>query len=200
MPQSVIIVLALAFVGSVFHSALAYPPSVGILGKSENCLTCHVNNGPWKEDAAVIIDVVDKASGASLKQADGSFLLECKRGDSKTVLTVIGVPKGVPDVPYRNAWLYVDPKGIKTSALSKFAAGWDVNLPMACRLVGDKFEAQTGANVTVLPMTVRAGDAAHNDEITLQVMLTKGESVKGDAKQGMIGNYFERKVILKVVD
>jgi len=31
-------------------------------------------------------------------------------------------------------------------------------------------------------------------------MITKGESVKGNAKIGMLGNYFERKVILKVIE
>ena len=33
----------------------------------------------------------------------------------------------------------------------------------------------------------------------LQVMLTKGESVKGNAQKGMLGSYFEKKVILKVI-
>jgi len=32
----------------------------------------------------------------------------------------------------------------------------------------------------------------------LQVMLTKGASVKGNAQEGMSGNYFERKVKLIV--
>jgi hypothetical protein len=31
-------------------------------------------------------------------------------------------------------------------------------------------------------------------------MLTRGESVKGKAREGMVGNYFERKVTLKVLD
>jgi hypothetical protein len=31
-------------------------------------------------------------------------------------------------------------------------------------------------------------------------MLTGGESVKGRAKEGMIGNYSERTVMLKVLD
>jgi hypothetical protein len=31
-------------------------------------------------------------------------------------------------------------------------------------------------------------------------MLTKGESVKGKPKEGMIGSYFERKVTLKIMD
>ena len=49
-------------------------------------------------------------------------------------------------------------------------------------------------------MTVRPTDAARDGELQLQVMLTKGESVKGNAMQGLSGNYFERKVKLKVVE
>jgi hypothetical protein len=30
-------------------------------------------------------------------------------------------------------------------------------------------------------------------------MLAKGESVKGKAQEGMLGNYFERKVRLKII-
>ena len=57
-----------------------------------------------------------------------------------------------------------------------------------------------GATVTVLPMTVQPLDDAKDSELQLQVMLTRGESVKGKAKEGMIGNYFERKVRLKVYE
>jgi hypothetical protein len=34
----------------------------------------------------------------------------------------------------------------------------------------------------------------------LQVMLTKGEAIKADPKKGMLGNYFERKVALKIIE
>ena len=181
--------------------ALAYPPAVGILGPSRDCLACHANNGPWKDDANVIVDVLDKASGKSLKQPDDTFLIAARRGETKTVLTVIGTRRGdAPASAYRNAWLYVDPDRIgDPSALSKFAPGWSVNLPMSCRLVGDVSEAYAGAPVTVLPMTVRPGDDARDADIELQVMLTKGESVKGKAQEGMLGNYFKRKVHLKVM-
>ena len=178
---------------------LAYPPAVGILGTSRNCTACHANNGPWKEDAALIIDVLDKATGNSLKQKDGTFLISAKRWEAKTVVTVIGTAKGASIQPYRNAWLYIDPQRIKdTSALSKFAPGWSVNLPMSCRVVGDTTEAYPNASVTTLPMTVRPGDDAKDAEIELQVMLTRGESVKGKPQEGLSGSYFERKVRLKV--
>lgn len=183
------------------QAAFAYPPAVGILGKSKDCLACHVNNGPWKDDANTIIDIVDKDTKRSFKQPDGSFLIEAKRGEVKKVLTVIGRTKeDTAEAPYRNAWLYVDPKTIESASLSKFAPGWDVDLPMSCRIVGDALEGYEGSKITALPMTVRATDAAQDSELALQVMLTRGESVKGKPKEGMIGSYFERRVKLRVVD
>ncbi|MCJ7459151.1 MAG: hypothetical protein MUP17_09190 [candidate division Zixibacteria bacterium] len=183
------------------QEAYAYPPAVGILGKAKDCLACHVNNGPWKDDDRTIIDIIDKETKKSFKQPDGSFLIEVKRGEVKTLLTVIGRTKeDSEEAPYRNAWLYIDPKTIETSSISKFAPGWEVNLPGSCRIVGDKLEGYEGAKITVLPMSIRAADAAQDAEIMLQVMLTKGESVKGKPKEGMIGSYFERRVRLKVMD
>lgn len=178
---------------------LAYPPAVGILGKSENCLNCHANNGNWIESSDLVIDIVNKDTKESLKQPDGSFLLSVKRGYSVTIMTVIGYrTDDTTLIPYRNGWLYVDSDRIKSSALSKFPPGWEVNLPMACRLVGDKLDAYPDVHGTVLPMTVRPTDAAGDSEVTLQVMLTKGDSVKGKPKQGMEGNYFVRTLQLKV--
>ncbi len=118
----------------------------------------------------------------------------------KTVLTVIGRAKGDAKVPRRNAWLYVDPAQIDSSALSKFAPGWDVNLPMSCRIVGDKLPEHEGAALTVLPMTVRPTDAARDAEVELQAMLTRGESVKGKPAEGLSANYLQRKVQLRVLD
>ncbi len=180
----------------------AYPPAVGILGQSRNCLVCHADNGPWRDDSRLIIDILDQASGNSLKQKDGTFLISTKRGEAKTVLTVIGRAQGDDaPAPYRMGWLYVDPQRItEIGSLTKFARGWSVNLPMACRLVGDASKTYPGAQVTVLPMTVRPGDEAQDAEIELQVMLTKGESVKGKPQEGMLGNYFVRKVRLTVVN
>ncbi|MBA4408582.1 MAG: hypothetical protein Q8S54_00260 [Bacteroidota bacterium] len=181
--------------------AFAYPPGVGILSKSKNCLSCHINNGSWGDESNNIIDIIDKDTKKSLKQTDGSFQIEVNRFESKTVLTVIG--RKVDDkleMPYRNAWIYIDPKTIQTNSLSKFAPGWECNLQMACRVVGDKLDGFENATITSLPMTIRPSDAAQNSELSLQVMLTKGESQKGNAKEGMKGNYFEKRVMLKVVD
>jgi len=167
-------------------TALAYPPGVGILSNQKNCLECHANNGPWKDDQRTIIDILDKDTMKSLKQADGSFLIETKRGAARTLLTVIGRAKGdAAEAPYRNAWLYIDPKTIGSASLSKFAPGWDVNLPMSCRIVGDRLEGYDGAHLTVLPMTVRPSDAARDAELELQVMLTAGEAVKGRGQEGL---------------
>ncbi|MBI5915443.1 MAG: hypothetical protein HY842_08705 [Bacteroidetes bacterium] len=180
-------------------TAYAYPPAVGILTNSKNCISCHTNDGPWKDESKIVIDILDKETKKSFKQPDGSFLIETGRWEQKTVLTVIGSIKDESvSAPYRNAWLYIDPTAIGTNSLSKFAPGWDVNLPMSCRLVGDKLPGFENADITSLPMTIQPMTNANDAEIQLQVMLTRGESVKGDAQEGMRGNYFDRKVKLVV--
>lgn len=203
MKARIILILLTVFgLGMYLHQhALSYPPAVGIVGKAKNCLVCHVNNGPWQDEENTIIDILDKETKKSLVQTDGSYLIEVQRGKIKTVLTVIGRKKGdKAEAPYRNAWLYVDPQRIKSNSLSKFAPGWSVNLPMSCRIIGDKLEGFEEAIITALPMSIRPGDDAQDAELELQVMLTKGESVKGKAKEGMKGNYFERIVRLKVLE
>jgi len=197
---------ALATVGAalglflVAGSAAAYPPGVGILGQSRSCTSCHKSDGPWSDEARTIIDVLDAKTRRSLKGSDGVFQIEVARGERRTVLTLIGRLPGDAEPPRRHAWLYVDPGQISTSALSKFAPGWDVNLPMSCRIAGDKVEGYEGAHLTVLPMTVRPTDAAHDAELELQVMLTRGEVVKGEGEKGLVSNFFLRKVRLKVVE
>jgi hypothetical protein len=184
-----------------FIEVMAYPPAVGLLGEAKDCLNCHVSNGPWEDDERLIIDIIDQETQKSLRQADGGFLIEAKRGELKTILTVIGRKGGnSEEIPYRNAWLYVDPDTITTSSLTKFAPGWNVNLPMSCRIIGDNHDMYKGSNITVLPMSVRPTDTAINASLSLQVMLTKGESKKGKPEEGMIGNYFTRIVKLKVLD
>ena len=181
--------------------ASAYPPAVGIIGTSRSCTSCHTSNGPWTDESATIVDILDGASRRSLRQSDGRFLLEVERGKTVTVITVIGRKAGdVAPLPTRNAWLYVDPIQLETGALSKFAPGWDVNLPMACRIVGDEIPEYSGAAVTALPMKVRPGDAARDAELELQVMLTTGESAKGNPDAWLLSNYLVRTLTLKVID
>ena len=183
------------------QQADAYPPGVGILSKSKNCLACHANNGPWTDEGKTIIDIIEKDSKKSFRQPDGTFLLQVKRHEPLTVRTVIGYKKNSAEIaPYRTGWIYIDPTTIESSSLSKFAPGWDVNLQLSCRLVGDNLDGYDGFNLTVLPMTVRPLDAARDAQVTLQLMLTRGESVKGKGKEGMIGTYFERIVKIKVLD
>jgi hypothetical protein len=153
---------------ALIQTASAYPPAVGILGKNRSCAGCHVDNGPWKDDQNTVIDVLDAETKKSLKGADGAFNIEVVRGQARTVITVIGRAKDdSASPPVRNAWLYVDPSLIEKPVLSKFAPGWDVNLPMSCRLVGDTAPAYEGAVVTALPMTIRPGDAARDADIEL---------------------------------
>ena len=180
-------------------TAYAYPPGVGILTNSPNCLSCHANNGPWKDDANTIIDILDKDTKKSLKQSDGTFLIEAKKGEPKTILTVVGSKKSnaIP-ASYRNAWLYIDPTTIGTNTLSKFAPNWEVNLQMSCRLVGDNLKGYEDADITSLPMTIQPLENAKDAEISLQVMLTNGDATKNNAHDGLTGSYFERKVKLKI--
>ncbi len=181
--------------------AFAYPPAVGIVGKNRDCSSCHASNGPWTDEAGTIVDIVDAETGKSLRQADGRFLLEVERGRTRTVITQIG-RKANDEVPppLRNAWLYLDPTQIETGSLSKVAPGWNVNLPMACRIVGDELSDYPGAAMTALPMTVRPGDAARSADLELQVMLTAGESAKGNPNGWLKSNYLVRDVLLRVVD
>lgn len=200
----IVVLLLVATILSLYPSsqqAYAYPPGVGILSNAKNCLACHANNGPWSNEANTVIDIIEKDSKKSFRQPDGTFLLQVKRHEPLTVRTVIGYKKNSAEVaPYRTGWIYIDPTTIESSSLSKFAPGWDVNLQLSCRLVGDNLDGYDGFNLTVLPMTVRPLDAARDAQLSLQLVLTRGESVKGKGKEGMIGNYFERTVSLKVVD
>jgi hypothetical protein len=194
-----LILAGVALVGlTAAFSAAAYPPGVGILAKNRSCASCHASNGPWGDESRTVIDVLDAKTKLSLRGPDGVIAIAVARGASRTVLTVIGRTASEKSPPRRNAWLYVDPSQIETSSLSKFAPGWDVNLPMSCRIVGDRLEGYDGAHLTVLPMTVRPSDAARDAELELQVMLTAGEAVKGKGQEGLISNLFVRKVLLKV--
>lgn len=196
-----ILTLGIFLLATFDARTFSYPPAVGILGKAKSCMVCHVNNGPWTDAQKTIIDLLDKETLRSLRQADGSFLIEAKRGQPKTVLTVIGrMEDDASPPPYRNAWTYIDPSRIESNSLSKFAPGWAVNLQMACRLVGDKLPGLERAKISVLPMTLQPLDDAKDAILQLQVMLTKGESIKADPKKGMLGNYFERKVVLKAIE
>ena len=185
----------------LFGLVWAYPPAVGITSKSKSCLACHASNGPWQDEKNTIIDIIDKKSKTSLKQPDGTFLISAHRGETKELLTVIGrKATDTKEPPYRNGWILVDPDRIEGNSLSKFASGCAGDLPAGCCLVGGALEGYEGANITALQFTLRPSDEARDAQLSWQIMLTKGESVKGKAKEGMTGNYYEKKVILRVVN
>ena len=103
-----IIIAALSLLVLVASTAIAYPPAVGILGNAKSCMSCHVNNGPWVDESKTIIDILDKETMKSLRQSDGTFQLDVKRGQQKTVLTIIGrIKDDDTPAPYRNAWTYI---------------------------------------------------------------------------------------------
>ncbi len=180
--------------------AYAYPPAVGIFGNAKNCLACHVNNGTWKDEDKTIIDILDNDTKKSLKQPDGTYLIEVERNKVRKVITVIGrTADDTAEAPHRNAFLFIDTTTIGTSSLSKFAPGWDVNLSLGCKLVGDKLAGYENAKITKHPMSVMPTDNAKDAELVLQVMLTDGKTLKGNAEEGK-ANYFERIVKLQVID
>ena len=198
--QKIAFVVGLAVLLAIFSAlSSAYPPAVGIMDKAPNCIVCHPNNGPWVDDEYLVIDVLDKETKESLRQSDGSFLIEVPRNESRTVLNVIGRNVGDSnEAPFRNAWVFFDPQMVETSSLSKFAAGWEVSMTYGCRLVGDKLNVYPGATLTVTPMTVRPTDSAKNGSITWMLGLTKGDPPKGKPDRVMIGNYYEHTVKLVV--
>lgn len=199
--MKLIIPIASAMLGSMAVLSWAYPPGVGITSKSRSCVACHADTGPWRDDGNLVIDIVDAQSRESLCQPDGSFRISIARGQKRGVITIIG--RAAADTltpPRRNGWAYVDPTQIESTSLSKFAPGWEVDLPMSCRAVGDTIQSRAGDHITAVPMTVRPGDGARAADVELQLMLTSGESVKGKAKEGLVSNYFVRRVRLEVTD
>src|SRR6266545_2219147 len=93
-----------------------YPGMVGIAGKSKNCIVCHANNGGW-DDGKTIVDIVDKETLKSYKQPDGSFSIDVKRNEQKTIILILGRPKEESSLPVRNAWLLLDTSKIQSSGL-----------------------------------------------------------------------------------
>lgn len=52
-------------------------------------------------------------------------------------------------VPRRNGWIFVDPAQVTQDDLgSKFAPGWDVDLSLSCRLVGDSHKVRGRGTAT----------------------------------------------------
>lgn len=192
------ILCSLAILFTFASGVFSYPPAVGLSGNSQNCLSCHADNGPWKDDDNIIVDIVDKVSGKSLGQPDGTFLIRARKGETVTVITVLGRKAGdTAEPPQRNAWIFIDRSSQELSRLPK---GWDVNVQYSCRVIGDKQVGFEGANITSAPMIVKAGSDAIDGILTLQAMITKGMSAKNKPDEGLVGNYVERQINLKVID
>jgi len=57
-----LLIVALCVVAmAVSTVAVAYPPAVGIAGKSPSCAVCHADTGPWGDEAKTIVDILDEA-------------------------------------------------------------------------------------------------------------------------------------------
>ncbi len=191
--------LALIVVVAPVSVALAYPPAVSIMGMSTSCVDCHLNNGPWIEDDLLVIDILDKESKQSLSQPDGTFLVEVPRNTNRTVLCVIGRLADDPNpAPLRNGWIFFDPKMVDKPALSKFLPDWEVNATYGCRLVGDKLDRYPGATLTVTSMTIRPTDKAEDGILTWMLGLTVGDPPKGKPTEGMLGNFYEYRLKLRI--
>ncbi|HWO56063.1 MAG TPA: hypothetical protein VNN55_00685 [bacterium] len=196
-----VVLLAAVIGGGIATLSWAYPPAVGITSRSRNCGACHQDTGPWRDDAALIVDILDAQTRVSTRRPDGAFLLSVPRGETRRYLTVIG--RAAADTvapPERNGWAYVDPTQIGTASLSKFAPNWEIDLPMSCRMVGDTLSAFPNDHVTVVPMNVRPLAGASAADVELQLMLTSGQSVKNRPNDGLTANYFMRRVRLEVTD
>jgi hypothetical protein len=201
MNQRMVVFLTALGVAASFTLGHASPPAVGMASNAKSCLSCHASAGPWPEGASLVLDILDKNTMASLRQPDGSFQINCKRGQTASVVTVLGYqPQEKQPVPHRNGWIFVDTTLIGTPSVSKFAAGWEADIIYGCKIVGDKSAAYPDAMVTTSPMTVRPLGNAANTDISLQVLLTAGEAVKNKAKEGLQSNYFVRTVRLRIVD
>jgi hypothetical protein len=138
---------------------------------------------------------------SSTRQQDGTFLISVPRGQTQQFITVIGrTATDTLTPPERNGWAYVDQTQIGLPVLSKFAPGWEIDLPMSCRTVGDTISVYKGDHVTVVPMNLRPSDGALTADVELQLMLTSGDSVKGKPKEGLVANYHVRRIRLAVTD
>ena len=190
-----------ATVAAVSIAAQAYPPGVGIMSDKRSCTGCHASTGPWSDETMTIAEILDGDTKTSLRRPNGSFQIDVVRGQTRRVITILG--RRADDQllpPTRNGWTFVDTAQLSTSSFSKFAPGWDVNLNMACRMVGDTIGAYPGAQVTVLPMTVRPTDAARDAELEWQCLLTTGSPVKGRPDTGLVANFLTRQVRLHVLE
>lgn len=183
-----------ALTWALARSLLSYP-TAPIVGRNTTCLNCHKNTGPWQDEAKAIIEILDPQTGQSLKQKDGSFLIAAKRNEVKSVQMVFGVTGDTEKVPECISWCLVDPVEQRqgSDASNKFAPHWEVNAQYGGRFVGDKVKGYEAHKVVASTMSLRATEKAKDGALVLQVLFPV-------AFRGLDGNYFEKKVTLKITD
>lgn len=188
------IILMTGIVALITTGIFAFP-AASLEGRQKSCLSCHKNTGPWKDESKIVIDIIDPETGKSFKQEDGSFLIPVKRDEVRRVKTVLGVSSDLEWVPECVAWLYVDPEELQKAPESslKFAPHWEVNRPFCGKRVVETIKGFEDKKVASLTMSIRPSKEAKDANVLLQVLFKSFDRT-------LVGNYFERKVNLKVLD
>lgn len=170
-------------------------PAASLEGRQANCLGCHVENDTWQDSSGIVIDIIDPATGTSYRQPDGSFAITVKRNTELRVKSVFGVSPGMQFPPDTVGWLYVDPGELQNApeAGLKFAPGWLVNRPFCGKRLVETVDGYIGNRLAAITMTLKPLENAQDAEIQLQVLF------KSNAR-GMEGSYYQKKVLLKVLD
>lgn len=174
--------------------ATAYP-AASLEGRQKSCIACHQNSGPWNDESKLLIDIVDAASGKSLKTADGSFEIAVRRGEERRVRTVFGADQSLPWRPECAGWLYVDPRELETApeSSSKFAPGWAVNRAFCGKRLNEDLKEYPGKKGGGLTMTLSPREGAKDATIELQVLFKSMDPT-------LVGNYYVKRVNLKALE
>ncbi len=170
-------------------------PAASLEGRQTTCMSCHEESDKWSDPDEVIIDIIDPATGASFRQADGSFLIPVGRGGERRVKSVFGVRPDLEFPPDMVGWLYVDPTELKNAPESglKFAPGWEVNRPFCGKRLVERVKGFEGDKMAAITMTLRPSAEAGDAELQLQVFFKS-------LARGMEGSYYQERVLLQVVD
>jgi hypothetical protein len=170
-------------------------PAAPLQNRNKDCAVCHTSTNAWMDTSKLIIDIVDTKTGKSLKTANGSFEIPVKRGSELRVNSVLGVKPGYRFPPEKVGWLYVSPEALQSAQESdpKFAPGWQVNRAFCMKRLVEKIDGFPGNQLAAVTMTVRPLEGAEDATVSLQVLLKS-------SGRGLVGEYFESTVHLRVVD
>jgi hypothetical protein len=171
-------------------------PAAPLEGRQKNCLSCHLNTGPWDDEEKVIIEMRDPKTGTSFREGDGSFRIPVVSGGERRVQVVLGVEPTYAWIPKLTGWLFVHPEALQKESESspKFAPKWEANRTYCGKRLGETVKGFEGKKVTAITMTIRPlkgakYETAKYETILLQVLFKSGDRTK-------VGNYYERKVHL----